>query len=137
MGQRDGRVGVAGFHVSINGIDPAISTLIGVNGWVTFIGGILMVIFACFEMTYEELQLAILTAVVAAVTPSSPSTTCSASCRRSRRSARRAATSASGWGLICVLSAAVLATLIAPGEVASALRRLDGGPADRPSAIPE
>ena len=56
-----GSVGIADFHVSVNGIDPAISTLIGVNGWVTFIGGILVVIFACFEMTSEEVQLAILT----------------------------------------------------------------------------
>ena len=63
-----GNFGVANFHVSFNGIDPGISTLIGVNGWVTFIGGILLVIFACFEMTSEELQLAIFTAIIAAVT---------------------------------------------------------------------
>ena len=37
-----GSVGVANFHASINGTDPGISTLIGVNGWVTFIGGILL-----------------------------------------------------------------------------------------------
>ena len=47
---------------------PGDPTLIGVNGWVTFIGGILVVIFACFAMTSEELQLAILTTVIAAVT---------------------------------------------------------------------
>ena len=63
-----GSVGVADLHVSFNGIDPGISTLIGVNGWVTFIGGILLVIFACFEMTSEELQLSILTTLIAAVT---------------------------------------------------------------------
>ena len=37
-----GTVGIADFHVSINGTDPGISTLISVNGWVTFIGGILL-----------------------------------------------------------------------------------------------
>ena len=48
-----GAVGIAGFRVSLNGIDPGISTLISVNGWVTFIGGIVIVIFACFEMTSD------------------------------------------------------------------------------------
>ena len=47
---------------------PGSPHLITVNGWVTFIGGILLVIFACFEMTSEEIQLAILTTVIAAVT---------------------------------------------------------------------
>ena len=44
------------------------STLIGVDGWVTFIGGVLLVIFACFAMASEELQFAIFTAIIAAVT---------------------------------------------------------------------
>ena len=61
-----GNVGIADFHVSFNGTDPVVSTLISVNGWVTFIGGILIVIFACFEMTSDELALDIFTAVVAA-----------------------------------------------------------------------
>ncbi len=38
-----GSVGFAGFSVSLNGTDAGISTLIGLNGWVTFIGGILVV----------------------------------------------------------------------------------------------
>jgi len=109
-----GNLGIADFHVSFDGIDPGISTLIGVNGWVTFIGGVLLVVFACFEMMSEELQLTIFTAVIAGVTmvfaiydmfrivqkisqvPASVSSDVSV-----------------GWGLICVLSAAVLATLIA------------------------
>jgi len=109
-----GNFGIANFHVSFDGIDHGISTLIGVNGWVTFIGGVLLVVFACFEMMSEELQLTIFTAVIAGVTmvfaiydmfrivqkisqvPASVSSDVSV-----------------GWGLICVLSAAVLATLIA------------------------
>ena len=63
-----GSLGIANFHVSVNGIDPTISTLITVNGWVTFIGGILLVVFACFEMTSEELA-----AVDSTHRPSSPS----------------------------------------------------------------
>ena len=62
----NGSVGIADFRVSINGIDPGISTLIGVNGWVTFIGGTLIVIFSCFEMTSEELQLGIATTLITA-----------------------------------------------------------------------
>ena len=110
-----GSVGIADFHVSFNGIDPGVSTLIGVNGWVTFIGGILIVIFACFEMTSEELQLGDL---------HHPHRRHDGRLRHLRHvphraedlagaGQRRAPTSASGWGLICVLSAAVLATLIA------------------------
>jgi hypothetical protein len=111
-----GSIGVADLRVSLNGIDPGISTLISVNGWVTFIGGTLIVIFACFEMTSEEIQLAILTTLITAVTTvfaiydmfrivqkisQVPST------------ANANANASVGWGLICVLSAAVLATLIA------------------------
>src|SRR5580704_17845672 len=60
-----GTVSVATFHVSVNGIDPGISTLITVNGWITFISGILLVVFACFEMTSEEVQLSVLTTIIA------------------------------------------------------------------------
>ena len=63
-----GNFGIANFHVSFDGIDPGITTLIGVNGWMTFIGGILLVVFACFEMMSEELQLAIFTVVIAGAT---------------------------------------------------------------------
>ena len=62
MGHVTGNWASPNFHVSFDGIDPGISTLIGINGWVTFIGGVLLVIFACFEMMSEELQLAIFTA---------------------------------------------------------------------------
>ena len=90
-----------------------VSTLISVNGWATFIGGILIVIFACFEMTSDELALDIFTAVVAAADHGP---------RHLRHVPHRAedqsgadvgaANVSVGWGLICVLSAAVLATLV-------------------------
>lgn len=109
-----GDLGVANLHVSYAGIDQGISNLITVNGWVTFIGGILIVIFACFEMTSEEMQLAILTTVISAVT------LVFAICdmfrivqKISQVPTTAAADISVGWGLICVLSAAVLATLIA------------------------
>ena len=93
---------------------PGVSTLIGVNGWVTFIGGILLVIFACFEMTSEEIQLAILTALIAAVTTVFAIYDMFRIVQKISQVPATASTDVSvGWGLICVLSAAVLATLIA------------------------
>jgi hypothetical protein len=109
-----GSVGIANFHVSVHGIDPGVSTLISVNGWVTFIGGILIVIFACFEMTSEELQLGILTTVIAAVTAVFAIYDMFRIVQKiSQVPASLSADVSVGWGLICVLSAAVLATLIA------------------------
>jgi hypothetical protein len=109
-----GSVGVANFHVSINGIDPGISTLITVNGWITFIGGILIVIFACFEMTSEELQLAILTTVISALVTIFALYDMFRIVQKIDQVPAAAGTDVSvGWGLICVLSAAVLATIIA------------------------
>jgi fluoride ion exporter CrcB/FEX len=109
-----GSVGAAGFSVSLNGIDPGISRLISVNGWLTFIGGILIVIFACFEMTSEELQLSILTTFITAVTTVVAIYDIFRIVQKINQVPAAAGTDVSvGWGLICVLSAAVLATLIA------------------------
>ncbi len=109
-----GGVSFVNFHVSINGIDPAISTLIGINGWVTFIGGILLVIFACFEMTSEEIRLAILVTLIAAVTTVFAVFDMFRVVQKISQLPPTASAGVSvGWGLICVLSAAVLAVLIA------------------------
>jgi fluoride ion exporter CrcB/FEX len=109
-----GSIGVADLRVSLNGIDPGISTLISVNGWVTFIGGTLIVIFACFEMTSEEIQLAILTTLITAVTTVFAIYDMFRIVQKISQVPSTANANASvGWGLICVLSAAVLATLIA------------------------
>ena len=109
-----GSLGIANFHVSYNGIDPGISTLIGVNGWVTFIGGILLVIFACFEMTSEEQLLGVFTILIAAVTAVFAIYDMFRIVQKiSQVPASVSADVSVGWGLICVLSATVLATLIA------------------------
>jgi hypothetical protein len=109
-----GSIGVTDFRVSLNGIDPGISTLISVNGWVTFIGGTLIVIFACFEMTSEELQLGILTTLIAAVTAVFAIYDMFRIVQKISQVPASVSPDVSvGWGLICVLSAAVLATLIA------------------------
>jgi hypothetical protein len=109
-----GSLGIANFHVSVNGIDPTVSSLITVNGWITFIGGILLVIFACFEMTSEEVQLSILTTFIAAVTTIFAIYDMFRIVQKiSQVPSTLSADVSVGWGLICVLSAAVLATLIA------------------------
>jgi hypothetical protein len=109
-----GSLGIANFHVSVNGIDPTISTLITVNGWVTFIGGILLVVFACFEMTSEEVQLSIFTTVIAAVTAVFAIYDMFRIVQKISQVPAQTGTNVSvGWGLICVLSAAVLAFLVA------------------------
>jgi len=109
-----GNFGVANFHASINGTDPGVSALIGVDGWVTFIGGILLVVFACFAMTSEELQLAIFTAIIAGATAVFAIYDMFRIVQKiSQVPASAGANVSVGWGLICVLSAAVLATLIA------------------------
>ena len=80
----------------------------------TFIGGILIVIFACFEMTSEEIQLSILTALITAVTAVFAIFDMFRIVQKiSQVPAAASADISVGWGLICVLSAAVLATLIA------------------------
>jgi hypothetical protein len=109
-----GTVSVATFHVSVNGIDPGISTLITVNGWITFISGILLVVFACFEMTSEEVQLSVLTTIIAALTAIFAIYDMFRIVQKiSQVPSMLGADVSVGWGLICVLSAAVLATLIA------------------------
>ena len=109
-----GSLGLANLHVSSAGIDPGISNLITVNGWVPFIGGNLLVIFACFEMTSEEIQLAILTTLIAAVTLIFAIYDMFRIVQKiSQVPAAAGADISVGWGLICVLSAAVLATLVA------------------------
>jgi hypothetical protein len=109
-----GSLGIANFHVSYNGIDPGISTLIGVNGWVTFIGGILLVVFTCFEMTSEEHLLGVFTILIAAVTAVFAIYDMFRIVQKISQVPASVSSDVSvGWGLICVLSATVLATLIA------------------------
>jgi len=89
------------------------STLISVNGWVTFIGGMLLVIFACFEMTSDELMLSVFTTVIAAIVAVFAIYDMFRIVQKiDQVPASAGATVSVGWGLICVLSAAVLATLI-------------------------
>jgi hypothetical protein len=115
-----GSVGAAGFHVSINGTDPGISTLINVNGYVTFIGGIVLLVLAAVALTNDELLLAILTAVVAAAILIFAVYDMFRIVQKISQVSTSAGSNVSvGWGLITVLSAAVLAMLVSLVRLAS------------------
>jgi len=115
-----GSVGVAGFHVSINGNDPGIATLIAVNGYITFIGGIVLLVLAGLALTNNDLLLAILTAVAAAATLVFAIYDMFRIVQKVSQVHTSAPANVSvGWGLITVLSAAALAMLVALVRLAS------------------
>jgi hypothetical protein len=112
--------GAAVFHASINGIDPGISTLIGVNGYVTFIGGIVLLVFAGLAVTNDDGLLAILTAIIsAAILVFAVYDMFRIVQKLSQVTTAAGSSESVGWGLIAVLSAAVLAMVIALVRLAS------------------
>jgi len=115
-----GSVGILGFHLSINGLDPGISSLISVNGYVTFIGGIVLLVFAGIGLTNDDLLLAILTALVAAATLVFAVYDMFRIVQKITQVTTPPGSSVSvGWGLIAVLSAAVVAMLVSLVRLAS------------------
>ncbi len=115
-----GSVGFAGLHFSINGIDPGISNLISVNGYVTFIGGIVLLVLAGLALTNGDLQLAILTVFVTAAILVFAVYDMFRIVQKISQATTSAGSSVSvGWGLIAVLSAAVLAMVVALVRLAS------------------
>jgi hypothetical protein len=112
--------GAAVFHASINGIDPGISTLIGVNGYVTFIGGIVLLVFAGLAVTNDDGLLAILTAIIsAAILVFAVYDMFRIVQKLSQVTTSAGSSESVGWGLVAVLSAAVLAMVIALVRLAS------------------
>ncbi len=106
-------LGIVNFHVSINGLDQQVSTLIGINGYVTFIGGIVLLVFGGLAMESEQTLLVTLTTIV------SLAVLIVAIYDMFRIVQKIEALPASvnpsvnvGWGLICVLSAATLAMIV-------------------------
>ena len=112
--------GTAVFHASINGTDPGISTLIGLNGYVTFIGGIVLLTFAGLAMTNDDMLLAILTAIVsAAILVFAIYDMFRIVQKLSQVTTTAGSNVGVGWGLIAVLSAAVVAMVVALVRLAS------------------
>lgn len=112
--------GVALLHLSVNGTDPGVSTLIGVNGYATFVGGIVLLVFAGLAMTNDDFLLAILTAIVAAVVLVLAVYDMFRIVQKiSLVTTSNGSTISVGWGLIMVLSAAVLAMVVSLVRLAS------------------
>jgi hypothetical protein len=108
-----GSVGILGVHLNVNGLDPAISQLISVNGYVTFIAGIVLLVFAGLALTNDDVLLAVLTALIAAVTLVFAIYDMVRVVQKISQVTTSPGSSISvGWGLIAVLSAAVLAMLV-------------------------
>jgi hypothetical protein len=95
--------------VSINGTDVSVSSLIGTNGWVTFVAGIVLLVFAGLAISSNEGTLVRLTALASVITL----IFAVYDMFRTIQKIHNHPETSVGWGLICVLSAAVLATLIA------------------------
>lgn len=111
--QVNGSVGAIHFHASLNGIDQGISTLIGINGYVTFIGGIVVLVLGGLALSSEERLLVILTTVVTlAVAVFAIYDTFRIVQKIENLPTAVVPHVNVGWGLICVLSAAVLAILV-------------------------
>jgi len=115
-----GSVGILGLHLNINGLDPAISNLISVNGYVTFIGGIVLLVLAGLALTNDDLLLAILTALIAVATLVFAVYDMFRIVQKVSQVTTSPGSSVSvGWGLIAVLSAAVVAMVVALVRLAS------------------
>ncbi len=115
-----GAVGSLTFHASLNGIDPGISQLIGVNGYVTFVGGIVLLVFGGLALTNDEWYLAVLTFLVAGATLVFAIYDMFRIVQKISNVHTSAQSSISiGAGLICILSAAVLAVIVTLVRLAS------------------
>ena len=103
----------ASFHGAVNGLDPGISNAIGVNGYVTLICGIVLLVFGGLAMTNDDQLLAVLTFVAAAGTGVFAAYDMFRIVQKISQVTAPAGSSVSvGAGLICVLSAAALAFVI-------------------------
>ena len=111
--QVNGSVGAVHFSASLNGIDQGITTLIGINGYATFIGGIVVLVLGALALSSEERLLVILTTLVTlAVLVIAIYDTFRTVQKIQALPATVVPHVDVGWGLICVLSAAVLAMVI-------------------------
>jgi hypothetical protein len=115
-----GSVRATDFHLSVDGTNPIISHLIGIDGYATFIGGIVLLVFAAVAMTNDDRFLSIFVAVVAGVVTVLAVYDMFRMVQKISQVTTSAGSSVSvGWGLICVLAAAVLAFVVALTQVVS------------------
>lgn len=111
--QVSGPVGAIHFKTSLNGIDQGITSLIGVNGYVTFIGGIVVLVLGGLALSSEERLLVILTTIVTLAVLVFAIYDMFRTVQKIQQLPANVIPHVNvGWGLICVLSAAVLAMIV-------------------------
>ncbi len=115
-----GSLGTVTIHGSLNGTDPGISQLIDINGYLTFVGGIVLLVFGGLALTNDDTSLAVFTAVIAAITLVIAVYDMFRVVQKISNVTVPAHSSITvGAGLICVLSAAVLAMIVTLIRLAS------------------
>lgn len=111
--QVNGSVGTIHFSASLNGIDQGITTLIGINGYVTFIGGIVVLVLGGLALSSEDRLLVILTTLVTLAVLIFAIYDMFRIVQKIEALPASVLTHVNvGWGLICVLSAAALAMIV-------------------------
>jgi hypothetical protein len=111
--QLNGSVGAIHLSASLNGIDQGITNLIGINGYVTFIGGIVVLVLGGLALSSEERLLVILTTLVSLAVLIFAIYDMFRTVQKIQAVPVAVQPHVSvGWGLICVLSAAVLAMIV-------------------------
>jgi hypothetical protein len=111
--QINGSVGAIHLSASLNGIDQGMTTLIGINGYVTLIGGIVVLVLGGLALSSEERLLVILTTLVCLAVLIFAIYDMFRTVQKIQAVPVAVQPHVSvGWGLICVLSAAVLAMIV-------------------------
>jgi len=109
----NGVLGIVDFHATVIGIDQSVTNLIGVNGWATFIGGIVLLVLGGLSLSSEEVLLAVLTTIVAFVVAIFAIYEMFRVVQKISQLPGAVGPSVNvGWGLICVLAAAAVALLV-------------------------
>jgi len=117
-----GLFSLGGFHIAgtatTNGVDPAISTLIGINGYLTLTGGAVVLLFAGLMMVTDEVSIRIVGCFFAVATLGLAIYAVVRLVQKINAAhPLHGTTIGIGWGVIVVLGAAVIATLVTIAEL--------------------
>jgi hypothetical protein len=117
-----GLFSLGGFHVTAsattNGVDPSIAALIGINGYLTLTGGVVVLLFAGLMMATDEMSIRIVGCFFSVVTLGLAIYAVVRLVQKINAAhPLHGTTIGIGWGVILVLGAAVLATLVTIAEL--------------------
>jgi hypothetical protein len=117
-----GLFSLGGFHITAtattNGVAPAVATLIGINGYLTLTGGVVVLLFAGLMMVTDEVSIRIVGCFFAVVTLGLAIYAVVRLIQKINAAhPLHGTTIGIGWGVILVLGAAVIATLVSIAEL--------------------